>query len=99
MCRHQFFKNLNASLGRFEYMKFPVGIFPQHAIDQYNLMGHVHNGFIYVEIRQAIYGLPQAGILLNKLFKKRLKPEGYCKVAHIPGLWKHVTRPIHIDGE
>ena len=57
-------------------------------------MEHVHNGFIYVEIRKAIYSLPQAGILANKLLKKRLHPEGYYEVAHTSGLWKHVTRPI-----
>ena len=72
----------------------PIGLFPQHIIDQYKLMEHVHNGFVYLEIRKAMYGLAQAGILANKLLKKRLKPEGYYEVAHAPGLWKHVTRPV-----
>lgn len=89
---HSFY--LNTPLKRFEYMRFPIELFPQHIIEQYNLLEHVLNGFVYVEIRKAIYGLPQAGILANKLLKKRLRPEGYYEVAHTPGLWKHVTRPI-----
>ena len=47
-----------------------------------------------MEIRKAIYGLLQVGILANKLLKKRLKPKGYFEVAHTPGLWKHITRPV-----
>ena len=40
-----------------------------------------------------MYGLLQAGILANKLLRKRQKPHGYYKVKHTPGLWKHVSRP------
>ena len=47
-----------------------------------------------MEIRKAIYGLPQAGVLANKLLKKRLAPAGYYEMPHTPGLWKHVSRPI-----
>ena len=78
-------------LGQFEYMQFPITMFPPHIIEQYNLMARVLNRYIYVEIRKAIYGLPQAGILANKLLKKRMRPEGYYQVAHTLGLWKHVT--------
>ena len=58
---------LGTPMDRFEYMKMPIDIFPQATIDQYNLMQHIKNGFVYLEIRKAIYGLPQAGILANKL--------------------------------
>ena len=54
----------------FEYMKMPLSIFPQTTIDQYNLTEHAKNGFVYLEIRKAIYGLPQAGILANKLLRQ-----------------------------
>eukprot|EP00804_Cyclotella_cryptica_P009932 CCRYP_017361-RA/>CCRYP_017361-RA protein AED:0.34 eAED:0.36 QI:0/0/0/1/0.5/0.33/3/0/441 len=46
------------------------------------------------ELHGAIYGYPQAGALANKLLQKRLAPHGYYKVAHMPGLWRHVTQPI-----
>ena len=47
-----------------------------------------------MEIRKAIYGLPQAGVLANKLLKKRLATSGYYEIPHTQGPWKHVSRPI-----
>ncbi len=41
-----------------------------------------------------MYGLPQSGILANKLLKKRLALHGYFEQSHTPGLWKHVSRPV-----
>ena len=41
-----------------------------------------------------MYGLPQAGILSNKLLRKRLAQDGYFELPHTPGLWKHVCRPV-----
>ena len=85
---------LGTPLDRYEYMKLPMHLFPQHIIDQYRLKEHEKGGFVYVEIRRAIYGLPQAGILANKQLRERLAPFGYYEVAHTPGLWRHVTRPV-----
>eukprot|EP00804_Cyclotella_cryptica_P006049 CCRYP_000271-RA/>CCRYP_000271-RA protein AED:0.21 eAED:0.21 QI:0/0/0/1/0/0/7/0/881 len=84
---------LTATLDRYEYMKMPIDIFPEHII-QHNLCKHVKNGFVYLEIHKCVYGLPMAGALANKLLRKRLAPHGYYEVAHTPGLWRHVTRPI-----
>ena len=72
----------------------PLDILPPATIPQYNLTQHAHNGFVYLKIRKAIYGLPQAGILANKLLRQRLRPAGYYEVAHTPGLWKHITCPL-----
>ena len=47
-----------------------------------------------MKIRKGMYGLPQAGILANKLLKKRLAKQGYYELPHTPGLWKHISRPI-----
>ena len=88
---------LTAPLPEPEYMKMPLSVFPRHVRDQYNLETHVKNGFVYLEIRRAIYGLPQAGILANKLLRERLEPEGYYEVTHTPGLWKHVSRPVQFS--
>eukprot|EP00804_Cyclotella_cryptica_P007932 CCRYP_019848-RA/>CCRYP_019848-RA protein AED:0.05 eAED:-0.05 QI:0/-1/0/1/-1/1/1/0/1335 len=85
---------LTAPLDRYEYMRIPLEIIPTHIIDQYNLRDKAKNGFLYMEIRRAMYGLPQAGILANKLLKQRLAKYGYYEVVHTPGLWKHLTRPI-----
>eukprot|EP00804_Cyclotella_cryptica_P024159 CCRYP_015591-RA/>CCRYP_015591-RA protein AED:0.25 eAED:0.16 QI:0/0/0/1/1/1/2/0/716 len=85
---------LTAMLDRPEYMKMPLTLFPDHIRVQYNLDEHAINGFVYLELRGAIYGLPQEGALANKLLRKRLTPHRYYEVAHTPGLWPHVTRPI-----
>jgi hypothetical protein len=41
-----------------------------------------------------MYGLPQAGLLANKLLARRLAKYGYFQAEHTPGLWKHTWRPI-----
>jgi len=84
---------LRTPMDRFEYMKMPIIIFPKATIEQYNLREHAKNGFVYLEICKAIYGLPQAGILANKLLRQRIHPHGYYEVAHTPGLWKHISNP------
>ena len=61
---------LNTPLDRYKYMRVPLGIIPQHLINQYNLTTKAKNEYVYCEIQKDIYGLPQAGILANKLLKK-----------------------------
>jgi hypothetical protein len=50
------------------------------------------DGWVYLEIRKGMYGLKQAGLLVNQLLQKRLKPFGYHPARHIPGLWLHNTK-------
>ena len=75
-------------------MRIPLTMFPDHVAQQYQLQGKKNNGFVYVEIRKAIYGLLHAGVLANKVLKKRLASTGYYEMPHTPGLWKHVYCPI-----
>ena len=84
----------NTPLDRYEYMRLPLDLIPQEIIDAYDLMPLVHQGFVYMEIQKGMYGLPQAGILANKLLAKRLAPFQYFPCPHTPGLWKHKTRPV-----
>jgi hypothetical protein len=72
----------------------PLSLFPDNIIAHYNLLKKVLNGFVYMEIRCGMYGLPQAGILANKLLKTRLARHGYFEVPHMPGLWKHISCPV-----
>jgi hypothetical protein len=88
---------LTAPLDRYEYMKMPIDVFPEHTITQYNLREKVKNGFIFLECRRCIYGLPQSGALANRLLRERLAPAGYYEVPHTPGLWKHVSRPVQFS--
>jgi hypothetical protein len=56
---------LNTEMEHYEYMRLPIDIIPKEIIDQYNLLPLVQNGYIYIEIRKGMYGLPQAGIIAN----------------------------------
>jgi hypothetical protein len=58
---------LNAPLGRFEYMVINLSSLPQEKIDKYDLKELAQDGKVYIKIQKGMYGLPQAGILANKL--------------------------------
>jgi hypothetical protein len=47
-----------------------------------------------MEICKGMYGLPQAGILANKLLKKCLAIHGYYEQPHTPSLFKHKSCPV-----
>ena len=85
---------LTAPMDRYEYMRMPLKIIPEHIIEQYNLREKAKNSYVYMEIRRAMYRLPQAGILANRLLKQCLAKHGYFEVAHTPDLWKHISRLI-----
>jgi hypothetical protein len=77
-----------------EYMEMPLALFLEWIKKQYNLDTHTRDGFVFLEIRRAVWGLPQAGILANKLLQKWLAPHGYYECVNTPGLWRHATCPI-----
>ena len=54
-------------MARYENMRLPISIISQEIIDQYKLMDLVHNGYVFIETHQGMYGLPEAGILANQL--------------------------------
>ena len=84
---------LETPLEEYEYMKILLELFHQWTRDQYDLDTHAYKGFVYWEIRKALYGLPQEDALANKQLKENLKPHGYGEVQHTPGLWRHKRRP------
>ena len=84
---------LESPMERYEYMWIPVKHIPQSIMDQYELLGLVHNGQVMVEIRKGMYGLPQAGILAHERLVKHLALSGYHPTKHTPGLFKHDTNP------
>ena len=90
---------LMTPLDRFEYMRMRIDLIPPEFIELYNLTPKVKYdakgvGYVYMEIRRGMYGLPQSGILSNKLLKERLTAYGYNELPHTPGLFKHETRPV-----
>jgi hypothetical protein len=80
---------LNTPMPRYEYMRIPMNIIPPEVIAQYNLDTLAENGFVMVEIRKGIYGLPQAGILAKNLLVERLANGGYHEAKNTPGLFLH----------
>jgi len=85
---------LGAPLDRYEYMRMKLDLMPEEYIEQNNLREKAKNGYFYMEIQKGMYGLPQAGILANKLLRKRLAKHGYIELPHTPGLWRHIERPV-----
>jgi hypothetical protein len=86
---------LNTPMTRPEYVCLKLSDIPDEIIHIYKL----HNiatpeGYVYIEVNKGMYGLPQAGILAQELFEKRLNQHGYFQSNIVPGLWKHVDRPI-----
>jgi hypothetical protein len=61
-------------------------LFPEWIIKQYNLCQHALHGFVHLKMRQAVWGLPHAGILANKQLHCKLAPLGYYEITNIPGL-------------
>ena len=62
---------LATPLEKFQYMRIPIELIPQEFIDLYQLQDKVKHGFVYFEITRGMYGLPEAGVLANKLLKTR----------------------------
>jgi hypothetical protein len=57
-------------MDRYKYKRLPIDLIPTKIIAQYNLLPLVYNGCVYMEICKGMYGLPQAGMLANKLLEK-----------------------------
>ena len=71
-----------------EYKKIPLAQIPDEIIAEYALKNKGQSdGAVYIEIQKGMYGLPQAGMLANKLLKCRLTKHGYYEVRHTPGYW------------
>jgi Reverse transcriptase (RNA-dependent DNA polymerase) len=85
---------LNTPLDRPEYLRIPISLIPEEIMREYNLHKLSKDGNVMARINKGMYGLPQAGILANKLLKERLQPHGYSECDHTPGLWRHRSRPL-----
>jgi hypothetical protein len=50
-------------------MKMFLSRFPEEIVDKYNLGALAVDGWVHIEIRKGMYGLKQAGLIANQLFK------------------------------
>ena len=57
-----------------EYVRIKLSDIPLDFVNEYNLRDFVDaNGWVYFEIKNGVYGLPQSGVLAQALLEKRLK--------------------------
>ena len=86
---------LNTLMAQYEYMRLKLCSIPEEVIKHYDLTTKAKNdGYVYIEIRRGMYGLPQSGLLSQQLLEKRLNSEGYNQDTLVTGLWTHTWRPI-----
>jgi hypothetical protein len=57
---------LTAALEYFEFIKISLTLLPAWIVKKYDLTKHALNGYVHLEMRQAVWGLSQAVILANK---------------------------------
>jgi hypothetical protein len=87
---------LTTALEYFEYMKIPLLLFPVWTIEQYNLKEWALDSWVYIKMRQAVWGLRQADILANKHLHRKLMPFGYNESTNTPGLWHDESKLITV---
>jgi hypothetical protein len=85
---------LTAKLEYFKSMCMPLELFLIWIQEEYNLKVLAYNGYVHLEMQQAVWSLPQVGILANKCLQRKLAPFGYFEHISTPGLWYHKTWPI-----
>ncbi len=72
-----------------EYVCIKISDIPDKFVDKYKLTGLDRDGWIFFEICQSCYGLPQAGILANDPLRSHLEAKGLYEAASTPSLWRH----------
>ena len=86
---------LNTPLKRYEYVQLKLEDTPKEILEEYKLKEKATSeGYVYLEIRKGMYGLPQAGLLAQQLLEERLAKHGYMQGKLIPGFWTHKWQSI-----
>jgi hypothetical protein len=83
---------LNTPMKRFEYMRLKLSDIPEEIIIEFNLHEIATDGYAYCEIQKGMYGLPQAGIIMQDLLQECLAKVGYHQSKIILGLWTNEMR-------
>jgi hypothetical protein len=72
-----------------------LDLFLDNIIEEYKLRDIIANdGNIFCKVHCCMYGLPQAGIIMQELLEKRLRIAGYTQSKLTPGYWTHALHPI-----
>ena len=73
-------------------MRIPYRYFLEDIRIRYNIEEKFSRGFIYVRIKQGMYGLKQAAILTYKQLMKHLKTRGYYTFTGTNAIFPHKKR-------
>ena len=69
---------LNTPLKRYKYLLLKLEDIPEDVRKEYKLKENVTTeGWVYVNVCRGIYGLPQAGLIVQELLAIRLDTHGY----------------------
>ncbi len=75
---------LTAALDYYEYMKIPLALFPEWIKLQYNLDTHARDGFVFLEIRHTVWGLPQACFFCKQITAKAAQTTWILQMCQHP---------------
>jgi hypothetical protein len=79
----------------YEYFRMKLELFSPNIIEEYRLRDKVDaDGIVFFEVQWGMYGLPQAGIIVQDLLTKQLNKAGYRQSKITPGYWQHGWWPI-----
>ena len=73
-------------------MRIPLKYFTQEIRDEYNIIDIEEDGYVFIEIRNGMYGSKEASILVFNYLVKNLAINGYHPVPFTAGSWNHETR-------
>ena len=86
---------LNTPMARSNYTRLKLSNLPKSVVQQYNMEAKsTRGGYVHVNIRRGMYGLPQVGLIAPQLLEKRLNKQGYQQSKITAVLWTHNWRPI-----
>jgi hypothetical protein len=91
---------LNTPMKWYEHMHPKIADIPDEIIREYKLDEDVTpDKYVYTEIQKGMYGLPQAGIIAQKLLEERLAKQGCTQQDHLRVLETyHKTNMLHPCG-
>ena len=78
----------------FEYICISLWSIPDSIIQHYNLESKIHNGVVYVEVRNRMYGLPQSGCIANGKLMTHLEHKGFRQAQVTHDLLLHTDHPM-----
>ena len=88
---------LNTPMLWYEYVRIKISGTPDEVVAQYKLKEKVNsNGYIYIEVKIRMYGLPQSGMVAQQLLEQRLHKNGFSQSKAVPRLWTHNMWPISL---